>query len=367
MKYVRFRDLLQPEQTKIDELLNTIVLSLSSSTSLVHENISAPSQHRSIKLTVAGVTEETSSLRPFNQWTPESNDVAAWFTQHRISSKLRDLFEFQTTKEMIDYGELLIKNREKQMNIYTKIFAEKYYGSEMPPHEFYRFATALEELVKDKRSSSSSANKNSSIPIKSNTCVIFGKFLSIIEKLDYLSDLGINAIELMPIMGSKEKEHDWGYLPRHFFCLKSTYGSINDLKLLVDKCHQRKIRVFLDCVFNHSDKDASLALIDRNYWYYKGRHHPDDPFWWGPEFNYEFEDKNLNIKPAVKFITDVVKYWIREFHLDGIRFDADFLMNSKSLFTKLECSTINMIKNFEVVSEAISLNSFTGRQYVIVD
>ncbi|CAF3510516.1 unnamed protein product, partial [Rotaria sp. Silwood2] len=76
-----------------------------------------------------------------------------------------------------------------------------------------------------------------------------GKFLSIIEKLDYLSDLGINAIELMPIMGSKEKEHDWGYLPRHFFCLKSTYGSINDLKLLVDKCHQRKIRVFLDCVF----------------------------------------------------------------------------------------------------------------------
>ncbi|CAF2652659.1 unnamed protein product [Rotaria sp. Silwood2] len=172
MKYVRFRDLLQPEQTKIDELLNTILLSLSSSKSLVHENISAPSQHHSIKLTVAGATEETSSLRPFNQWTPESNDVAAWFTQHRISSKLRDLFEFQTTKEMIDYGELLIKNREKQMNIYTKIFAEKYYGSEMPPHEFYRFATALEELVKDKRSSSSSANKNSSIPIKSNTCVI---------------------------------------------------------------------------------------------------------------------------------------------------------------------------------------------------
>ncbi|CAF5163171.1 unnamed protein product, partial [Rotaria sp. Silwood1] len=51
---------------------------------------------------------------------------------------------------------------------------------------------------------------------------------------------------------SQEKEHDWGYLPRHFFCLKSTYDSINDLKLLVDKCHQRKIRVFLDCVFNHS-------------------------------------------------------------------------------------------------------------------
>ncbi|CAF4894953.1 unnamed protein product [Rotaria sp. Silwood1] len=150
-----------------------------------------------------------------------------------------------------------------------------------------------------------------------------GQFSGVIDQLNYLSDLGINGIELMPIMESEEKEPDWGYLPRHFFCLNSTYGSINDLKLLVDKCHQRKIRVFLDAVCNHSNKECSLALIDKDYWYYKGKHHPEDPFWWGPEFNYEFEDKQLNIKPAVKFISDVVKYWIGEFHLDGIRFDAD--------------------------------------------
>ncbi|CAF4427476.1 unnamed protein product, partial [Rotaria sp. Silwood2] len=69
---------------------------------------------------------------------------------------------------------------------------------------------------------------------------------------------------------------------------------------------------------------------------YKGRHHPDDPFWWGPEFNYEFEDKNLNIKPAVKFITDVVKYWIREFHLDGIRFDAAKQMDNYDILRHLD-------------------------------
>ncbi|CAF0947773.1 unnamed protein product [Rotaria sordida] len=163
-----------------------------------------------------------------------------------------------------------------------------------------------------------------------------GQFSGVIDKLDYLSELGINAIELMPIMGSQGKEHDWGYLPRHFFCLKSTYGSINDLKLLVDKCHQRKIRVFLDCVFNHSDKECPLALIDRNYWYYKGKHHPDDPYWWGPEFNYEFEDKNLNIKPAVKFVTDVMKYWIKEFHLDGVRFDAAKQMDNYDILRHLD-------------------------------
>ncbi|CAF1128641.1 unnamed protein product [Rotaria sordida] len=169
MKYIRFRDL-QPEQTKMVELLNTILLSLKS---MDHENLPSPSQHHAVTLSIADTTaEETSILRPFDQWTSTGNDVAAWFAHHRISRKLRDLFEFQTGKEMLDYAELLIKDREKQMNIYEKIFAEKYNGSEMPPHEFYRFATAMEQLLNDNRSSLSSVNKNASIPIKSSTCII---------------------------------------------------------------------------------------------------------------------------------------------------------------------------------------------------
>ncbi|CAF4356549.1 unnamed protein product, partial [Adineta steineri] len=141
----------------------------------------------------------------------------------------------------------------------------------------------------------------------------------VINKLDYLVELGINAIELTPIMGIEEAENDtWGYLPSHFFSIRSSYGTKNDLKLLVDECHSRKIRVFIDCVFNHTDKECPLGQIDRNYWYYKGKHHPDDPYNWGPELNYDFQDQQLKVEPAVKFISDVVKYWFEEFHLDGI-------------------------------------------------
>ncbi|CAF3613199.1 unnamed protein product [Rotaria sp. Silwood1] len=172
MKYVRFRDLLQPEQAKMVELLNTILVSLSASTTMVHENLPPLSQHHIIPLSVTATTEETTAFRPFDQWTSTGNDIPAWFTHHRISSKLRDLFEFQTGKEMLDYAELLIKDREKQMNIYAKIFSEKYNGSEMPPHEFYRFATAMEQLLNDNRSSLSSTNRNASIPIKSRSCII---------------------------------------------------------------------------------------------------------------------------------------------------------------------------------------------------
>ncbi|CAF4353395.1 unnamed protein product, partial [Adineta steineri] len=150
-----------------------------------------------------------------------------------------------------------------------------------------------------------------------------GQFSGVINKLDYLVELGINAIELTPVMGIEEAENDtWGYLPSHFFSIRSSYGTKNDLKLLVDECHSRKIRVFIDCVFNHTDEECPLAQIDRNYWYYKGKHHPDDLYNWGPELNYDFQDQQLRVEPAVKFISDVVQYWFEEFHLDGIRFDA---------------------------------------------
>jgi 1,4-alpha-glucan branching enzyme len=47
-----------------------------------------------------------------------------------------------------------------------------------------------------------------------------------------------------------------------------------------------------------------------------------DPYYWGPEFNYEFCHEKRNVKPAVRYISDVVRYWIKEFHLNGLRFDA---------------------------------------------
>ncbi len=57
-----------------------------------------------------------------------------------------------------------------------------------------------------------------------------------------------------------------------------------------------------------------------------------DPYYWGPELNYEFYDENRNVKPAVRYISDVVRYWIGEFHLDGLRFDAGELCIKIDLF-----------------------------------
>ncbi|MBF2026559.1 MAG: alpha amylase C-terminal domain-containing protein [Oscillatoriales cyanobacterium C42_A2020_001] len=146
-----------------------------------------------------------------------------------------------------------------------------------------------------------------------------GKYRHVVEKLDYLCELGINAIELLPVK-EYPGDYSWGYNPRHFFATESSYGSTAELKHLIDECHGRGIRVIMDGIYNHSEASCPLTQIDHDYWYH---HEPRDPENnWGPEFNYEHYDEHLDIRPAWQFIGDTVRYWIQEFHLDGIRYDA---------------------------------------------
>jgi hypothetical protein len=163
MKYIRFRDIQQLEKNKMTELMNTILSTFPSSKSIDREN-------RSLSLPVNQMIN--SNPISLDQPTSTNNDIHTWFAQQRISIELRNLFDFQSIKEMLDYAELLIKDREKQMNIYARIYSQKYHGNDMPPHEFNRFANALEELLKEKRPSSSSVRSKSAITNKSNACII---------------------------------------------------------------------------------------------------------------------------------------------------------------------------------------------------
>jgi 1,4-alpha-glucan branching enzyme len=146
-----------------------------------------------------------------------------------------------------------------------------------------------------------------------------GKYKHVIEKLDYLCELGINAIELMPLK-EYPGDYSWGYNPRHFFATESSYGSTAELKKLIDECHNRGIRVILDGIYNHSEASSPLTQIDHDYWYHHSPRDPDNN--WGPEFNYEHYDEKLKIHPARKFIGETIRFWIEEYHLDGIRYDA---------------------------------------------
>jgi 1,4-alpha-glucan branching enzyme len=174
-----------------------------------------------------------------------------------------------------------------------------------------------------------------------------GTFASVIDRLDYLKDLGITAIELMPVTAFLA-ERSWGYDVRHFFALEGSYGDPSDFKCLVDEAHGRGIRVLLDLVLNHSESNAPLTQIDFDYWH---RHPRDEELSFGAAFAYEGWDDLLGLCPAKEFALEVVRFWIEQYHIDGYRLDATA-----------------MIDNFELVSEvrAISKATASGKPFFVV-
>lgn len=146
-----------------------------------------------------------------------------------------------------------------------------------------------------------------------------GTFDALTDKLNYLVDLGVNAVELMPF---KEfpGAHGWGYNPCFFMAAETSYGPGERLKRFIDECHGLGFRVIMDDVYNHASPETPLAQIDHDYWFHHSPKEKDMS--WGPEFNYEYLDHRYGTRPARVFIGDVARFWVREYRVDGIRYDA---------------------------------------------
>lgn len=147
-----------------------------------------------------------------------------------------------------------------------------------------------------------------------------GTFASAIDKLDYLVELGINAVELMPV-NEFPGDYSWGYNLRSIYAVENSYGTPNDLCRFVDECHARGIRVIVDAVYNHMAANAPLTQIDYAYWFYEDNPDPQE-LDFGPKFNYEHRDGNLDIWPAREYVMGAMRHLVDTYHIDGIRFDC---------------------------------------------
>ncbi|MDP7008084.1 MAG: alpha-amylase family glycosyl hydrolase [Phycisphaerales bacterium] len=147
-----------------------------------------------------------------------------------------------------------------------------------------------------------------------------GGFLQAASKLDYLVELGVNAIELMPVW-EFAGDLSWGYNAAHPFAVESSYGSPNELKRFIDEAHERGIAVLLDVVYNH------WGPSDMDLWQYDGwsennlggiYFYNDDRAWtpWGDT------RPNYSVGEVRTFIRDSVLYWLEEYRLDGLRIDG---------------------------------------------
>ncbi|MFL5760718.1 MAG: malto-oligosyltrehalose trehalohydrolase [Thermomicrobiales bacterium] len=139
-----------------------------------------------------------------------------------------------------------------------------------------------------------------------------GTFKALIGQLPELKRLGIDAIELMPVAACPGR-WNWGYDGVDLFAPSANYGHPEDLRRLVDAAHREGLGVILDVVYNHLGPDGNYLRVFSDD-YFTNRHQTP----WGDAINYD----GPNSHRVRDFVIENACYWIREFHMDGLRLDA---------------------------------------------
>ncbi len=138
-----------------------------------------------------------------------------------------------------------------------------------------------------------------------------GTFEAITSRLAVLVELGVTAIELMPVV-QFPGERNWGYDAVHPFAVQNSYGGPVALQRLVDAAHRAGLAVLIDVVYNHFGPEGA--------YFAKFGHYFTDCYRtpWGNAINYDGPDSD----PVRQFVIDNARMWIRDFHADGLRLDA---------------------------------------------
>lgn len=172
-----------------------------------------------------------------------------------------------------------------------------------------------------------------------------GTFSGIEKKLDHLIDLGVNAIEIMPVAqfpGSR----NWGYDGVGPYAVQNSYGGAHALQQLVDSCHKRGIAVILDVVYNHIGPEGNY-LNDFGHYFTSKYSTP-----WGDALN--FDDAHCD---AVRtyFIQNALM-WFKDFHIDALRLDAVHAIK--------DLSPVHLLRQIKMETDRLSQQ--TGRKHHLI-
>jgi maltooligosyltrehalose trehalohydrolase len=172
-----------------------------------------------------------------------------------------------------------------------------------------------------------------------------GTFDAAIERLDYLVELGITHIELMPV-AAFPGGHGWGYDGAALFAVYEEYGGPDGLKRLVDACHARGLAVLLDVVYNHFGPVGNYSGMFGPY--LTERHRTP----WGGAVNFE----GWGSDEVRRFFCDNALMWMKDYHIDGLRLDAVHEFVDRSAVHFME----------QLSNEVTALSAKLGRRLVLI-
>jgi 1,4-alpha-glucan branching enzyme len=191
------------------------------------------------------------------------------------------------------------------------------------------------------------------------------RYRTVADSLGYLKKLGINALELMPVAEFSGND-SWGYNPIFYTAPDKAYGTKNDLKYLIDKCHENGIAVIMDIVLNQADFENPYVKM---YW------DGSKPSATSPFFNpsathpfsvfYDFNHESVHTQWLVDA---VVKFWLQEYKVDGYRFDL-----SKGFTQKISGTNVDSWGQYDASRVKIwkriydKIRSYDASAYVMLE
>lgn len=172
-----------------------------------------------------------------------------------------------------------------------------------------------------------------------------GTFKSTVERLDYLVDLGVTHIELMPV-AEFSGDWGWGYDSVDLWAPHHAYGTPEDLKKLVNTCHEKGLAILLDVVYNHPGPAGNYLGMFGPYF----TDAYDTP--WGEAVNFD----QAGSAEVRRFFAENALMWLRDYHFDGLRLDAVHAYYDRSAIHFLEYLS----------SEVAALSAQRGRHFVLI-
>ncbi|MDI9355846.1 MAG: alpha-amylase family glycosyl hydrolase [Chitinophagaceae bacterium] len=190
-------------------------------------------------------------------------------------------------------------------------------------------------------------------------------YKALLDTLPYLKKLGVNAIELMPIMEFEGNE-SWGYNPIYHMAVDKYYGTNNELKTFIQEAHKQGFAVLLDMVLNHAFGQSPLV---RMYWDTQNNKPARNSPWFNTDAPHPYNvgyDFNHESPYTQSFVDDVNTYWLKEFHFDGYRFDLTKgftnTTSTEQTASNYDASRISILKRM-----ALKIFEHTPNAYVILE
>ena len=246
----------------------------------------------------------------FTVWAPEKQQMKL-----RVVAPFDKEFDMQKNEE--GYFSVEVETKEMQLHYFFKPDGENDFpdpASQFQPDGVHKASQTIDHSTfkwNDSNWKSIPVNQMIIYELHVGTFSAEGTFEAIIPRLDELKDLGINALEIMPV-GQFPGNRNWGYDGVYPYAVQNSYGGPEGLKKLVDACHQKGIVVILDVVYNHMGPEG-------NYFsqfgpYFTSRYHTP----WGDAIN--FDDAWSD--GVREYFSNNIIYWFEHYHIDVLRCDA---------------------------------------------